>query len=530
MLKLTSTNALIYLLIAVVIPITTLSILGLVFLACHAILVTVLLFWLITSAAGYCALIYWPDKKRERIQKTSEKDEGSLSIDSENIPTSLEPQADWTTKDLEVWNSVNQNANNYLSKAPAWEKLPDICLYLLSDVSSQINQSKSLNEVQSKHLKYRFTVPELLLVLAITSHRYRELVLSHIPFVDRVKVSSLLTLYEQKSSIGTAYTWLNRARRVIRLGNPVAAAVGELREQLTDRVFNQLSDRVQHDLKRLLLQELIRVGIDLYSGKLKTSPIELQNYKSSGLQQDAVNKPVTVEPLRIALLGQSSSGKSSLINALANSLRAEIDVLPSTAKNQTHVLNIDDDAAVHVIDSAGLNGSSEAHNAMLENALNADIIIFLARATQPARGPDQQLYADIKTSFEHHPARRMPPLILVLSHIDQLSPKNEWTPPYNLSEEIPKSINIKEALKSTSNQIGLPTDTPAIPVCLSSQHTFYNIDAVSSQIMNLQDSAILAQWNRRRVEAGEQTISWSERWEQMKKLGQVLGKTLKRNI
>jgi predicted GTPase len=278
----------------------------------------------------------------------------------------------------------------------------------------------------------------------------------------------------------------------LRVSNPLVAAVGEIKDQFTNRVFSHLSNNVQTDMKRLLLQEVAQVGIDLYSGKLKSSQSELLEYRSEALKKDEQHVPEAQEPLRIVLLGQSSAGKSSLINALADSLEAEVDILPTTSHLQTHALDLDSSLKVHLIDTVGLEQTSEQLETLVELATQSDLIVFVARATQPARGADYQLYQSVSDAFASKPSRRPPPVLLVLTHVDQLQPRNEWSPPYDLDSDLPKSKSMKMALQSCLEQIGLPAQTPTVPICLADTKDYYNVDALASQIMLLQNSATLA--------------------------------------
>jgi predicted GTPase len=224
------------------------------------------------------------------------------------------------------------------------------------------------------------------------------------------------------------------------------------------------------------------------------------------------------------LAGQTSAGKSSLVNALADSLHAEVDILPTTDSTVTHSLQMEDATPIHLIDTVGLASTVGEPDSLVRLAIDADMILMIVRANQPARAPDQQLWEAIGHAFALMPRRRPPPLMLIMTHIDQLTPKALWAPPYDLESDDSKARSITLALHSALEQIGLPADVPTVPVCLSAEKGLYNVEAVAAQLMMLQDDATLTQLNRRRVERGDTAISWSERWLQVKRLGQVLGR------
>lgn len=541
--------ALWYVILVICLPLTTLVALGLVLLWQNQWLLVVSMAWLAVTLAGFALYKFWPARKITIAPKASESplaDADDASLIS-SLPTALEPRHDWTALDKRVWSHAVLSVEQLLDKPTQWQALPDLGVQLLTRVSQYydlenrgISPDATAVTASAPDTSYSFTLPEMLLVLSVTSSRYRQLLLSHIPFAERIKVSSLLSLYSHQDQIVKGASWLNKARRTARFVNPLAAIAAELRDQFTDRIFTNLSDKVQHDLQRLLLQELSQVAMDLYSGRLKQSAIESSGYVSQSQIQDIQDIATPAEPLRVLLIGQVSSGKSSLINALAERLDAETGILPTTDKNTVHVLNWKDDGqsgdsdmsneAIHLIDTIGLVDDTSSVAASVAAAQQADLLIWVTRATQPARAPEAALYEALYQSFASLPDRRPPPLLLVMTHIDQLSPKAQWDPPYELTSDNRKAQSIRLALESCVRQIGLPEDTPGVPVCLADNQQTYNTDVVAAQLMMQRDDATQTQLNRRRTEQNATPVSWRERWDQASKLGTVTGKLLVKSI
>lgn len=521
-----SRSALWYFLLVVVLPITTLVLGGLVFLWQQDLLLFTVIAWLLVSAIAYGGLIYWPELNERQLAQNSDTGLPEISDPDEakELPERLNVQSYWTAQDKEIWERSCLAIEQQLELQPEWETLPDLALQQLALIAEQYHG-------KSKSAQYRFTVPELLLVVSVTSARYRQLVIDYVPYSDKLSVASASTIFEQKANINTGYIWFNRIRRTARLLNPASAIVGELRDLISDKLFLKASIALQSDLKRLLLQEVTQVAIDLYSGKLSASNAELASYQSIASREDRHREAEATGPIRVLLLGQTSVGKSSLINALCNELKAEVGVLPVTERLTVHTLQVENEAEVRVIDTPGIDGTDTMQALLVEAALDADLIVWLAKATQPARAPDKELYQALQTHYAAHPEKLQAPLILALTHIDQLSPKAEWQPPYDLSSEQPKARAISAAIKSAQSQIALPEHSLAIPVYLAEPSSFYNVDMLAAQIMLLSETtAANVQLNRRRMELASSSKNWRVHWTQAKKLGRVIGTSIVKGI
>lgn len=520
-----SKTALWYFLLVVALPITTLVIGGLIYLFQQNVLLLTVAAWLTVSAVAYAALIYWPEHKAKTsaVEKANQPSESSNAHDHEALPDRLKAQSYWSTQDRDVWDLGCVAIENKLKQQTEWEALPDIALEQLSLIAEQYHGD-------SKNAQYRFTVPELLLVISVTSSRYRQLVIDYVPYIDKFSVANASTIFEQKANISSGYRWFNRIRRTARLINPASAVVGELRDLISDKFFSQASNALQTDLKRLLLQEVTQVGIDLYSGKLSASTLEVANYQSEASKQDQHRRADVTEPIRVLLLGQTSAGKSSLINALTETLQAEVGILPVTNRLTVHELSMEGETVISLVDTPGMDGTTEMQTQLLNAALEADLIIWLAKASQPARAPDKDLHDAIQQHYTENPQKLPAPIILTLSHIDQLSPKAEWEPPYDLDSEQAKSVSISAAVKSAQARMGLPDNTLAIPVYLGEASDHYNVDSLAAQLMMLIDTSVNVQLNRRRLELGLNAKDWRSHWAQAQKLGQVVGQSIVKRL
>jgi len=520
-----STYILWYVLLVVVLPAITLIFGGLVYFWQHNLLLIVVAAWLVISALAYGVFIYWPSvkAKRKAVDEKNRTDESNSTDGEDPLPARLDTPDYWSNHDIEVWDRCCAAIDIRLDDQPDWQAMPDLALAHLALVSEEYNRD-------SKSATLQFTVPELLLVVSVASSRYRQLVVDHVPYIDKISIAKARLLLNHTDNIKSGYSWFNRARRTVRMLNPASAVIGELRELITNKVLTQASDALQTDLKRLLLQEVTQVGIDLYSGKLATSEEELARYQSRASILDKSRQYDALEPLRIVLIGQSSTGKSSLVNLLTQALQAEVGALPVTDRITVHALQLADTTIVNLIDTPGIDGSNETMTLLLKQALEADLIIWLAKATQPARAPDHDLYTQLQASWTDQPSRLHAPIIMGLTHIDQLSPKTVWQPPFDLTGEKPKARSIVDATVSARTRIGFADTVLSVPLYLGEQYEEYNVNALAAQIMLLADQSHNVQRNRRRLELGENSLDWHTRWLQAKKLGKVIGQSVVKRI
>ena len=89
--------------------------------------------------------------------------------------------------------------------------------------------------------------------------------------------------------------------------------------------------------------------------------------------------------MRIVLIGQVNAGKSSLLNAMAQQIRSGVGPLPTTSSVREYLLDVDGRPAVMLVDMPGIGERTETTADLLAQAERADLIMWVASATQPAR-------------------------------------------------------------------------------------------------------------------------------------------------
>ncbi len=203
--------------------------------------------------------------------------------------------------------------------------------------------------------------------------------------------------------------------------------------------------------------------------------------------------------------------------------RREVDALPSTQSFTAYKLTHEGLPAALLVDSPGLTGRGGV-DAVIRNAANVDMVLWVASASRAAREPDRQALTAIRQHFAGEPNRRRPPMLLVLTHIDALRPFHEWDPPYDLSEaKRPKAQAILGAMQAAGEELGFaPADI--VPVRIDGGAAPYNIDALWARIMELVPDAQRARLLRSLSDL-RGAPAWSTLWAQAANAGRVIKDT-----
>ena len=335
------------------------------------------------------------------------------------------------------------------------------------------------------------TVPHALLIIERASHDLRATVAEQIPFSHRLTVGDLLRAWRWKASAERLLNVYRAGRLAI---NPADALLSEIWGQLRNRGYGV----AWIELHRWLLREYVRkVGyyaIDLYSGRLLLTDVESTDEPTKASRADLRRAEVAAtrngEPLRILVLGRASAGKSSLINALFGRLVAATDVLPDTTATLTpYRLERDGLDAALIFDAPGCDSPLLDEKTLIKAALAADLILWVCAAHRPDRQWDRERLDALRDGYAARPDRRPPPLLVALTHIDQLRPSREWRPPYDLLNPAGvKAANMRAAVEAAAGDLAVPVET-VIPVCLAEGRTYNVDDTLWAAILERQDAA-----------------------------------------
>ncbi|MEZ9276018.1 GTPase family protein [Vibrio sp. 10N.286.54.B2] len=404
----------------------------------------------------------------------------------------VKASADWSQKELSIWNDSKHHVRQQLMVDIEWGKLDQTGLEVLEFVAKKFDK-KSLD----------FSIPEGLKLFEEVSRRYKLVVREHIPGIEYLKVSYIKAGYEAYDKYGElgqkifkAAIWGNHLKNLYL--NPLKVISDLGREQATATMTRGVVDDMQYAAKQALLDEVAAVAIDLYSGRFS---IEDEALKVSDVSElDEQRFAPELEPVRIVLVGQTSSGKSSLINALKQELVAEVDVLPSTDTSTVYNAFVDDND-VRVVDLQGLDGNPKTEALMLKEMTQADVVLWVLKANQSARDLDKQL-KDKFDAFYDDPkniSRKKPIVVSVVNQVDRLKPVDDWQPPYDL--ENPTSTKAKIIAQALEyNHILLQTDI-VLPLAIAPEKVQFGLDTLRQTLIERIADANNVQRNRQRLEA-----------------------------
>jgi len=333
----------------------------------------------------------------------------------------------------------------------------------------------------SKYPLLEFPLPILLKFITLVCKDLQLEILDKVPGNHAVNVAKL---FQAKELVG----FIIENKGVIDAGKAAYNLPNFLYSKINSKLdrgsFNYVKSELLQYFVNFYIDKLGYYAIQLYSGQITLVEIEptsvlTPNSKADKQSFEENEKSLELEPLRFLIIGQVSSGKSSLINALFGEVKSPVSVLPTTSEITPYVLERDGLQQAIILDSAGYGGLTDnvMRDDMQAQWTQIDIVLMVCSAANAARNTDMTQLNAIRHYFvEVNRQQVMPVVIGVATHIDRLRPLKEWQPPYNVqTPDNKKAQNIRAYCEVMAHDLNLPLEN-IVPVCLNPEAEVYNID------------------------------------------------------
>lgn len=438
------------------------------------------------------------------------------------FPRGGEPDPAWPPLARKAWDEVEAIARR-LEREDLPLDQPDRLWQVFHEVLRAVARQY---HPQAAEPELETPLPQVLWAVERVARDLREAFSEHVPGAHVLTLGDFWRLKRLAQ-------WYRQAYFLYRLAaagfNPISAIMREIR----DAAANKMLTTSTGDVKQWAVGYCVRragwYAIELYSQAQDWDLVALEAFRTPESQRDAERaaartSPLTAEPLRVLVAGQVKSGKSSLINALFGEVRSAVDVVPCTRNVEPYLLERDGLPLALVLDTAGYEAVDSAQSLPpVENEiLRCDLVLLVVTAVSAARHADRRLLDQLRDFYRKHPDRAMPPVVVVVTHIDLIRPVGEWNPPYDFAHpKDAKAANIGEAIRAIAADLALGKGDPIVPVCLKPRAEYNVEETLVPAILELLPKAKAACYLRCLRRFREAT-HWQRLWRQTFNAGRLL--------
>lgn len=429
----------------------------------------------------------------------------------------------WTKTGQKAWSEVNAIAGRVQDQdlsldnpQPLWAVLREV----LETVARKFHPD-------APQAVLEIPIPHVLRVAELVAADFR------VAFSEHVPGAHILTLNDWQRLRRLAALWrpIYLFYRIVSFGvSPISALLREARDSAAGRLVNSSTDEVKRWAIGFCVRKAGYYAIQLYSGHMALEGIEFGAYQTpqskSDVERDATrSERLAEEPLRLLVAGQVKSGKSSLVNALFGETRAAVDVVPRTRNVTPFLLERDGVPRAIILDTAGYEGADATADAFAQlgdEIADCDLVLLVLSACSATRGADRLLLDKVRQYFQDRPDRMMPPLLTVLTHVDQLRPLGQWNPPYDLARPAEeKARQIAEAVETVAKDLALTPEQAVVPVCLKAEQLYNVAEAVAPAILHAASEAQRVKYLRCLRQFHREEY-WQRLWQQAINSGRLL--------
>ncbi len=400
----------------------------------------------------------------------------------------------WTERDQQAWRLVEARAE--AANSLPTEKMSNLGHYLTTAEEMAAELAVFYHPGTSDPIS-NLTVPEILAVIELAAHDLAELVDRYVPgghlltIKDWRRAKKALDWYQPASNVYWAITALFSPLETGARFTASKLGLSQPWQMLQQNLILWFYTAYVHRLGTYL--------VELNSGRLRIGADRFRELLPSAAQPTTTQPAPSARQVTVTVLGQVKAGKSSLINALLGEQQALTDVLPATAgvtRYHLHPQGVPADLVLLDTVGYGHEGAKADQLAVTcDSARQSDLMLLVLHARNPARQADVQVLHELREWFASHPELKQPPLLVVVTHIDLLSPALEWSPPYDWRQPSRrKEENIQQALAAVWEQVGAYA-TGVVPICTMAGKVYgieeWLLPAVAGQLAEAHGVALL---------------------------------------